>query len=158
MDSIAFTEQFLLREVEQMKAAGVRLHLFAAISHGIEVMGALLDRLPFKAKAQGKKRFNLALRQLFPSTYTEVGNQIDLYGQLRSHLSHSMLPAKTVRVHVDESERHLIFDEGILNINMGTFYDDYCEAVKLLLEKLTSGKMKNKKISFDNLDSLTLSN
>ncbi|MBL4586589.1 MAG: hypothetical protein JKX84_05990, partial [Flavobacteriales bacterium] len=63
MDSITFAEQFLLKEIERMNTAGVRLQLLSGISHGIEVAGALLDKLPFKAKGQGKKRFNLALRE-----------------------------------------------------------------------------------------------
>jgi len=154
MDTKTFAQQFLLLELEKMKAADVRLHLLASIVHSIETCGALLDQLPFKAKGQGKKRFGLTLRKLFPLTYLQANQQVNLYAQLRSHLSHSMLPAKNVRVHLNAPDKHLKFDQEILNICLDSLYADHCNAVKLLIEKLDSGKLKNKRILFDNLNDI----
>ncbi len=151
MDSKAFAKQFLLDEVEQMKAAHVRLHLLSAMVHGIETAGALLDPLPFKAKGQGKKRFGLALRRLFPAAYERAARDIDLYGQLRSHMAHCMLPANTI---ILSDHHHLQMSENMMHINLDLLFNDYCCAMKQLIEQLESGNLKNKKIVFDNLRSI----
>ena len=150
MDSKTFAKQYLLHEVEQMKAANVRLHLLSAMVHGIETAGALLDPLPFKAKGQGKNRFDLALKKLFPIEYIQANQKVNLYSQLRSHMAHCMLPAKTVVIQVSE-ENHLLFSEGALQISLNTFYEDYCSAISKLITQLEAGKLKNKKIVFENL-------
>ena len=135
-----------------MKAANVRLHLLVAMVHGIETAGALLDRLPFKAKGQGKKRFDLAIRKLFVAKYSEANKHLNLYSQLRSHLSHCMLPAKTISVLDDPSKTHLEFSESVLHISLTELYNDYLHAIELLIKEIDSGKLKNKKIMFDNLN------
>ncbi|MDB4655307.1 hypothetical protein OAE48_00515 [Flavobacteriales bacterium] len=155
MDSAEFTNRFLISEVEKMHAAGVELHLLSAITHGIETSGALLDSLPFKAKGQGKKRFNLALKKLFPKEYLSANMKLDLYSQLRSHMAHCMLPAKSILIASKESEYHLLFKEKLLHISLEQLYIDYCCAMQLLLETLESGELKNKRIAFDNLNSLS---
>ena len=80
MNSKEFTEKYLLNEVKLIEAANVRLHLLSAIVHGIETAGARLDSLPFKAKGQGKKRFGLALRTLFPNHCATVTPKLDALG------------------------------------------------------------------------------
>ena len=151
MNSQQFAQQFLLGEVEKMKAAEVRLHLLSAMVHGIETAGALLDTLPFKAKGQGKKRFALALKKLFPSGYLEAGTKLDLYGLLRSHISHSMLPAQQIQVHLDREDLHLNYSEKVIHISLEAFYNDYQRAITSLITQLESGKLKEKVIQFDNL-------
>ncbi|MFT6210978.1 MAG: hypothetical protein ACJATE_001608 [Bacteroidia bacterium] len=153
MDSKTFAKQFLLDEVEQMKAANVRLHLLSAMTHGIETAGALLDQLPFKAKGQGKNRFDLALRKLFPLEYLQANEKVNLYSQLRSHMAHCMLPAKTVSIEISE-ENHLDFSEKVIQITLNTLFEDYCCAIKKLIEQIEAGTLKNKKIVFENLDAL----
>lgn len=154
MNSKEFAEQYLLIEVEKMKAADVRLHLLSAMVHGIEAAGALLDPLPFKAKGQGKKRFAIALKKLFPSSYMEAGSKLDLYGLLRSHMSHCMLPAQQIHVHLNNEGQHLHFSDKVMNISIEAFYVDYHRAMTALVGQLESGKLKNKTIQFDNLDSI----
>ncbi len=155
MNSTEFAQQFLLDEVDKMNECGVKLHLIAAMVHGIESAGALLDQLPFKAKGQGKKRFDLALRKLFPANYTEAGRHVNLYSQLRSHMAHSMLPAKSIHVHLQASDTHLNYSDEVLNISLTSFYNDYRCAILSLIQLLESGKLKNKKIVFENLNGLT---
>ncbi len=154
MDSQTFAHQFLLKEVEKMQTADVRLHLLAAMVHGIETSGALLDQLPFKAKGQGKKRFDLALQKLFPKEYSSANQKVNLYSQLRSHMAHGMLPAKTIHVVNDNADQHLIFLDDMLTISLRSFYNDYRSAILLLMEKLEDGKLKNKRIVFENLRGL----
>ena len=156
MNSKTFAQQFLLEEVERMSEAGVKLQLLSAMMHGIEASGALLDTLPFKAKGQGKKRFNLALRKLFPPAYVSANKQVNLYSQLRSHLAHCMLPAKTIKVLVGPSDKHLEYSEKLLNISLELLYKDYRCAIETLIEMLESDQLKIKKIAFGNLDSLNV--
>ena len=155
MDSILFTQSFLVTEVDKMHSAGVKLHLLSAMVHGIETSGALLDRLPFKAKGQGKKRFNLALRKLFPKAYVDANAKLDLYSQLRSHMAHCMLPDKSIIVVNDNSKQHLIFEEKLLHVSLETLYNDYRCAIELLIEKLEAGELKSKRIAFENLNSIS---
>ncbi len=152
MNARDFAKEFLLLEVVSMHKAGVKLHLLSAMLHGIESAGAMLDSLPFKAKGQGRKRFGLALKKLFPSNYQLVNSQLDLYGVLRSHMSHTMLPAKQVIVHANSMERHLSFDDSLLSLSLNAFYQDYRAAILSLINQLDSGKLKNKRIVFENLE------
>ena len=155
MDSAEFTNRFLISEVDKMHSADVQLHLLSAITHGIETAGALLDTLPFKAKGQGKKRFNLALKKLFRKEYLSANLKLDLYGQLRSHMAHCMLPANSILVVSNKPDKHLLFEGKLLHISLEQLYIDYRCAMQLLLKTLESGELKNKKIAFENLHSLS---
>lgn len=153
MNSIEFTEQFLLKEVEAIEAANVRLHLLSAIVHGIETAGALLDSKPFKAKGQGQARFNLAIKKLFPASYIQANSHLNLYSQLRSHVAHCMLPAKTIEVHLNNAP-HLLFENGKVHLSLPILFKDYQTAMRELLRLLKLGDLKNKRIVFDNLENL----
>ena len=153
MNSIEFTEQFLLKEVEAIEAANVRLHLLSAIVHGIETAGALLDDKPFKAKGQGNKRFGLALKTLFPARYSETNSKVNLYNFLRSHMAHSMLPAKQILL-TNESKMHLEQLDSQLGIHLLTLQTDYLKAMSKLIELIESNQVKTKRIAFDNLEHL----
>lgn len=136
-----------------IEAANVRLHLLSAMVHGIETAGALLDPHPFKAKGQGKKRFQLALNKLFPKVYTQAGTKLHLYNILRSHISHCMLPARQV-VLTDSKVRHLNQSENELQFHLPSFYTDYEAAIEKLIQLIESGQVKTKRIVFDNLEHL----
>lgn len=131
-----------------MQQAGVQLQLLAAMVHGIETAGALLDEKPFKAKGQGKKRFELALKKLFPSVYVQVNLKANLYNQLRSHMAHCMLPAKTILL-ISDKHQHLSYNEEQWNISIEVLFNDYRKAMEKLLELLRDGKLKNKRIDFN---------
>jgi len=152
-DSASFIRLYLIDEVKAMQQAGVKLHLLAAISHGIEVAGALIDDLPYKAKGHGRKRFELALRKLFPKAYSTTLRELDLYGQLRSHLSHSMVPANTLTF-VTEHERHLSRNNASICIALSQLCTDYLEAMERLHSMATKNELPQKKISWGNLNPL----
>lgn len=151
MNSAEFVERFLLDEVKSMYRAGVQLQVLAAIVHGIETAGALLDDKPFKAKGQGKKRFNRSLNKLFPKSYQETSLQFDLYNLLRSHIAHCMLPATQVEVHSNSAD-HLRSKDGVVTISLESLYQDHCNAMEKLISLIRSEHLKNKKIVFDNLN------
>lgn len=153
MNSKEFTEKYLLKEVQLIEAANVRLHLLLALVHGVETAGALLDEKPFKAKGQGKKRFALALRKLFPTSYSDANSSSDLYNILRSHMAHCMLPAKQILL-TQKSVEHLVKTDNGIQIHLNTFYQDYLEAMKKLVLLIESNHVKPKRIEFDNLHQL----
>ena len=153
MNSKEFTEKYLLNEVKLIEAANVRLHLLSAMVHGIETAGALLDSLPFKAKGQGKKRFDLALRKLFANNYSEVNTELDLYNFLRSHMAHSMLPGKQI-ILSETKNSHLLLVDDQLQFHLPSLYNDYVLAIEKLKELIDDDQVKNKRIEFDNLHHL----
>lgn len=150
MNASDFARKFLLEEVIRMEAAHVPLHLLLAMTQGIETAGALLDNKPFKAKDQGRKRFQLALRKLFPKQYLEANNRLDLYSQLRSHMAHCMLPATTICI-VNETEKHLVIVNGQMHIDLAGFFSDYRSAMNKLVHHLESGTTRQKTIMYDGL-------
>ena len=150
MDSSEFIQKYLLHEPQQMQQAGVQLHLLSAMVHGIETAGALLDDKPFKAKGQGRKRFELALKKLFPKIYIETDLKSNLYNQLRSHMAHCMLPAKTILL-TSTQYQHLSHNDGQWNVSIEVLFADYQKAMEKLLELVKGGKLKNKRIDFDTL-------
>lgn len=127
-----------------MHHAGVHFHTLAAVAHGIEVCGALLDQRPFKAKGLGRTRFQLALRLLFPPGYMEADRRVDFYGQLRSHLSHSMIPGQLLLF--TEGVPHLTVEDGTLHLSAERLMSDYEAAIHQLLGRLESGTLKPKRM------------
>jgi hypothetical protein len=146
LETADFVRSVLLDEVRAMRQAGVRFHTLAAMAHGIEVCGALLDNRPFKAKGLGRSRFSLALTQLFPSEYAKANRTVDLYGQLRSHMSHSMVPGKMIVLSDDAA--HLEFDGARLSISLMEFFIDYEKSLGQLLDRIGRGSMKEKIIGY----------
>lgn len=153
MNSAEFAHRFLLEEVRKIEAAKVPLHLLKAMAQGIEAAGALLDDKPFKAKGQGRKRFALAMRKLFPKPYSEANQRLDLYSQLRSHMAHCMLPAASILL-TDDASNHLALTDGNLQICLKSFFTDYESAILALLKLLEEGKLKEKNIAFQSLREL----
>ncbi len=129
-----------------MHAAGVHFHTLAAMAHGIEVSGALLDNRPFKAKGLGRTRFLLAISQLFPAGYLVADRQVDLYGQLRSHLSHSLLPGQLLTF--SDEEPHLAWNGKTVNLSMPRLFADYEAAMLQLLKRAEEGRLKEKILRF----------
>jgi len=140
-----FVQTVLIDEVRSMHGNGVRMHTLAAVAHGIEVCGALLDAKPFKAKGLGRSRFQLALSKLFPKAYLTADAKVDLYGQLRSHMSHSMVPGQLVVL--DGGQPHLTFADGTVHLAFDTLVSDYFEAVSKLQMLFEAGKLKPKRIA-----------
>jgi len=144
LETNAFIREILLGEVRLMRDSGAEMHLLAAMAHGIEVCGALLDDRPFKAKGLGRSRFALALRRLFPRRYAEVARHVDLYGQLRSHMSHAMLPGQLVRI---GEGQHLLWDGKTLHVCVSELFSDYEAALERLLAWAERDELPTKRIA-----------
>jgi hypothetical protein len=144
LETAAFIREILLGEVRLMRNSGAEMQLLAAMAHGIEVCGALLDDRPFKAKGLGRSRFTLAIRSLFPKPYSDAGKHVDLYGQLRSHMSHAMLPGQLVRV---GEGRHLMQEGKAIHISLRDLFHDYEAALERLLAMVERGELPPKRIA-----------
>jgi hypothetical protein len=83
-----FIQDRLLNESEKLLEAGFVFPTFLLVSQGIETLGAFMDKKPIAVKAQSKKRFHLAIAQLFPQEYQDLTTNDWLYKQLRCNLSH----------------------------------------------------------------------
>jgi hypothetical protein len=140
-----FIKTVLIDEVRIMHQSGVPMHTLAAVAHGIEVCGALLDSKPFKAKGLGRTRFHLALTKLFTRNYAMVTTKVDLYGQLRSHMSHSMIPGQLIILADDTRHLHLV--DGRLELSLNLIVSDYLLACQQLLTLIESGKLPSKRIA-----------
>ena len=127
-----------------MRDSGAEMHLLAAMAHGIEVCGALLDDRPFKAKGLGRSRFSLGLQRLFPRPYADAVRHVDLYGQLRSHMSHAMLPGQLIRV---GEGRHLVHEGKVVHISLRDLFRDYEAALEHLLAMAERGELPLKRIA-----------
>ncbi len=115
------------------------------LSHSIETLGALLDNKPFRAKMQSKRRFNYALKLLFPKNYRQVNHDYFLYNQLRNQITHLLLPGSYIVLldTVNINKKHLDKNkDGTLYISVKDFYSDVCTAINKLNEMIASNKIK----------------
>ena len=83
-----FIKKSLIEESQNLLDAEFYFPAFLIISQGIETLGAFLDKKPLGAKAQSKKRFHLAIDQLFGNKYKELTDCDWLYKQFRCNTSH----------------------------------------------------------------------
>ena len=83
-----FIKQRLIDESQNLLDAEFYFTAFLLISQGIETLGAFLDKKPLGAKSQSKKRFHLAIDQLFENNYQELTHSDWLYKQFRCNMSH----------------------------------------------------------------------
>lgn len=119
------------------------------LSQTIETLGAFIDKKPFRAKAQSKKRFNMALKFLFPNTYRRANNNFFLYDKLRNHIAHMLIPSTYINIieYSNQELNHLCSNnEGVLNISVIEFYNDVVLAVNKLEELIENGEINEKKI------------
>ena len=83
-----FIKQRLIDESQNLLDAEFYFPVFLLISQGIETLGCFLDKKPLGAKSQSKKRFHLAIDQLFENKYQELTDRDWLYKQFRCNMSH----------------------------------------------------------------------
>lgn len=124
--------------IEFEKAAYIKFQLIVT---SIEFLGACLDKLPFEDNKQSEKRFNKALKNLFPKQYhkyAKASASPNLYQGLRCGMLHKFKPSGpillTERRHLKNNENlHMTEVDGILYLVLEDFYDDLfkaCEDLK----------------------------
>ncbi len=145
---------------------------FMPIVGCIEFLGACYDEHPFDSTRSDvkdivEKRFNKALKKLFPKPYYPLANanhKFYLYGKLRCPLIHQLKPGRgiffTTRMESkEERTEHLKeFEEGKLILVLEDFYDDLEKASKDLIRKFETKKITNKKGDSGFLDIIKIKN
>lgn len=136
---------FLIREK--------RYHLsFLLMSQIIEVMGAILDDKPLRAKEQSKKRFSLALKKLFSKHYALANDKDFLYIHYRCNMSHLLSTSNHILLtNIQENpHNHLATFNGKLVIIAEKLIQDIQGAFEKLLLKIRKEELKEKKGLFHN--------
>ena len=138
-------------ELALVNASGAVNMQFILMGQAIEVLGALLDNKPMKARGQSANRFDLSVRVLFGGGYRVMNTGFYLYDKLRNQMVHAFIPGGDILLFDKEADapaRHLEKYEGSLVLAADVFYKDICAAGERLLRLIRSGKVPPKNIAF----------
>ena len=143
-----FIKQKLIEESQNLLDAEFYFPVFLLISQGIETLGAFLDKKPLGAKAQSKKRFHLAIDQLFENKYQELIDRDWLYKQLRCSMSHlSTTGGFIILTSRNENKgTHLEVINGRRLFVIESLVEDFHKACHILILRLTRGDLKQKQM------------
>tara|TARA_B100000780_G_scaffold145483_1_gene101641 strand:+ start:143 stop:598 length:456 start_codon:yes stop_codon:yes gene_type:complete len=141
-----FIQKRLLNESKKLREAGFIFPTFLLVSQGIETLGAFIDKKPIAVKAQSKKRFHLAIEQLFPQKYQDLTKNDWLYKQLRCNLSHMCSGGGFIVFSTDKEKlgTHLALINGKRLFLMEALVNDFQKACTTLIVKLEKGELKQK--------------
>ena len=136
----------LLEESKKLLEAGFISPTFLLVSQGIETLGAFMDKKPIAVKAQSKKRFHLAIAQLFPQEYQILTANDWLYKQLRCNLSHMCSPGAFIifSSQKESSHKHLELINGKRVFLVEALVRDFHKACFQVIELLEKGELKQK--------------
>ena len=146
-----FLNKIVLTEIKSLIENKKYYTALLILSHSIETLGALLDNKPFRAKMQSKRRFNYALKVLFPPEYKKLNHDYYLYNQLRNQMAHLLIPGSYIAISdYKNSSKHLVKDKNeTLFINVSTFYNDVNKAAEKLVKMINEGKVKAVKLNIN---------
>jgi hypothetical protein len=138
--AIKLIKELIINNLKELKKNGQYYISLFFISQIIEVLGAFIDDKPFRAREQSKKRFNLALRVLFPPKYARINSKDWLYSKFRSHYSHFLFPSAEILL-VSKSEMkdemsHLEKWNDKIIICSDYFIEDTISAANIVLMKI----------------------
>lgn len=156
-----FMEVLFLNELSNIIYFSGNAYLkFLPIIQGIEFLGACEDNHPFEIykKELPRKRFNRGLKH-FKKVYHQFSGegespQISFFEDLRSPMVHQFRPdQKKIRLSDRsaisvEGNFHLSYDhEGRLILVLEDFYDDFAQAVKVVMKKIETGEINTAKLT-----------
>ena len=141
-----FIQDRLLNESEKLLEAGFVFPTFLLVSQGIETLGAFMDKKPIAVKAQSKKRFHLAIAQLFPQEYQDLTTNDWLYKQLRCNLSHMCSTGAFIMFssQKESTNTHLDLLNGKRVFLVEDLVHDFHKACYRVIELLEKGELKQK--------------
>lgn len=153
-----FIKQRLIDESQNLLDAEFYFPVFLLISQGIETLGAFLDKKPLGAKAQSKKRFHLAIDQLFENKYQELADRDWLYKQFRCNMSHlSSTGGFIILVSRKENKgTHLEVIQGQRLFVIESLVEDFHKACHTLILRLAKGDLKQKQMVTNEISSYNL--
>ena len=150
-----FINTVLLGNIVQMIETNKQHYLgFGTLGCAIEFLGACMDSDPFEEEKVSRRRFEAAIKTLFPVSYHPLaskGSAYDLYAQLRCGMAHIMRPQGqvgftslavskqdgTTHIHVDANTMKLVLVSEILLL-------DYKNAVVSLKTHMAAGAYQKK--------------
>lgn len=153
MKNEEFIQRRLLEESQNLLEARFFFPAFFIVSQGIETLGSFLDKKPLGAKNQSKKRFHLAIKELFPEEYADLSDRDWLYKQLRCTVSHMSSPggfivlesqatSKNTHLQLVASKRIFIIEDLVA---------DFQQACIRVIQGMESGVIKQKAMAFSEI-------
>ena len=153
-----FIKQRLIQESQNLLDSEFYFPVFLLISQGIETLGSFLDKKPLRAKAQSKKRFHLAIDQLFENKYKELIDRDWLYKQFRCNMSHLSCSGGFI-ILVSRKENkgmHLEVIQGRRLFVIESLVEDFHKACHTLILRLANGDLKQKQMVTNEISSYNL--
>ncbi|MGB0428363.1 MAG: hypothetical protein ACPGEC_05500 [Flavobacteriales bacterium] len=141
-----YIETQVIEALNFCKSSPSDLLSLSLICQTIEVYGAFLDSKPFACKGQSQKRFDLALKQLFPESYHSKNKGSAFYFKLRCSVLHYFQLHQLYALS-SKPDLHLNWSEKQINLNIATFLEDCILAGKKLINLLEDNALKSKKSS-----------
>ncbi len=148
-----FIKQRLIDESQNLLDAEFYFPVFLLVSQGIETLGAFLDKKPLGAKSQSKKRFHLAIDQLFENKYQELKDRDWLYKQFRCNMSHLATTGGFIilATRKDSKGAHLEVIEDQHLFVVENLVEDFHRACQTLMLRLGKGEIKQKKMAMNEI-------
>jgi hypothetical protein len=150
-----FIQLRLIQESQKLLEAKFYFPAYFLVSQGIETLGAFLDKKPLAAKAQSKKRFNLAIKELFNSDYKNLSANDWLYKQLRCNLSHMCSTGGFILLcsRVERRGKHLDELNGQRIFEIEQLVMDFHKACAEVITQLENGQLKQKPMAMSEISS-----
>ena len=150
-----FIKQRLIDESQNLLDAEFYFPVFLLISQGIETLGCFLDKKPLGAKSQSKKRFHLAIYQLFENKYQELTDRGWLYKQFRCNMSHLTTTGGFIILasRKDNKGEHLQVIEGQRLFFVENLVEDFHKACHKLIYLFAKGEIKQKNMALSEISS-----
>lgn len=148
-----FIKQRLIDESQNLLDAKFYFPVFLLISQGIEILGGFLDKKSLGAKSQSKKRFHLAIDQLFENKYQELKDRDWLYKHFRCNMSHLATTGGFIILanRKDNKGEHLELIEGQRLFVVENLLEDFHKACQILILRLGKGELKQKKMAMNEI-------
>lgn len=148
-----FIKQRLIDESQNLLNAEFYFPVFLLISQGIETLGGFLDKKPLGAKSQSKKRFYLAIDQLFENKYQELKDRDWLYKQFRCNMSHLVTSGGFIilATRKDNIGVHLEVIKGQRLFVVENLVKDFHKACQTLILRLGKGEIKQKQMAINEI-------
>ena len=148
-----FIKQRLIEESQNLFDAEFYFPVFLLISQGIETLGAFLDKKPLGAKSQSKKRFHLAIDQLFENNYQQLTDRDWLYKQFRCNMSHLATTGGFIILATKKENKgaHLELIQCQRLFVIESLVEDFHKACQTLILRLCKGELKQKQMAMNEI-------
>ncbi len=141
-----FIQKYFIEELERLQKDEFNYYSALICCQIIESMGAFLDKKPFAAPAQSKKRFDEAIDILFPTEYKKLNDNSWFYHKFRCNLLHYFSVGRHFYLNNEGLEKHLKPDNnGRYHFSIKQFNQDTIDAAKFLLTLFEKNQIKRKK-------------